>query len=275
MIKQITLSTFFLTSALYAGEATINPQLIADIEKAKQEKTQADQKLKALEAQLPKNEKEKNAFITHAEVGYISTSGNTDTQTFNADAYIKKHLNKNVFKWSIDGQYAQDKKIESKNKFFTELTYDYEITQHFALNYIAGYKRDRFSSFDYQFYTGPGVKYTALNTNMYTLSMEGNILFARDQDIDTSIDANDYTSARAKGVFVWQIFENLKFAQELTYRTNLENSDTYFVFSKSELSSKFSDIFSGALSYKVDYVNQPGDKKYTDTTFTLGLIVDY
>ena len=275
MIKKITLATLLVSSALYAADAVLDPQLLAEIEKAKQAKVEADKKLKALEAQLPKDEKDKNAFITHAELGYISTDGNTKTQTFNTDAYIKKHWDKHVFKWSFDAQYATDRDVESKNKYFTELTYDYKFTKHFAFNYLVGYKRDRFSAYDYQFYTGPGAKYTALDTNIYTLSMEGNVLYSRDQDINTTIDAKDYTSARAKGVFIWQMFENLKFYQELTYRVDTEDIDAYFVFSKSELSSKFSDIFSGVVSYKVDYVNQPGDKKRTDTTFTLGLIIDY
>lgn len=238
-----------------------------------------------------------NALKTHAELGYISTGGNTDTQTFNTDAYIKKHWDKHGLKWSFDGQYAVDTDVQSKNKFFTELLYDYKLSEHFTFDYLTGYKRDRFSAYDYQFYTGPGATYTPIKTKKYTLSLGGNILFSRDTKIDDKYDANgnlvpypytkapvvssvsydpkDYTSVRAKGVFIWQMLENLKFNQELTYRVDTEDSNAYFVFSKSELSSKFSDIFSGALSYKVDYVNQPGDKERTDTTFTLGLIVDY
>jgi len=52
--------------------------------------------------------------------------------------------------------------------------------------------------------------------------------------------------------------------------------DTYFAFSKTALSTKFSDIFSAGISYKVDYSNSPATgKEYTDRTFTANLIIDY
>ena len=71
------------------------------------------------------------------------------------------------------------------------------------------------------------------------------------------------------------MLENLKFDQELSYRGSFEESKKYFVFSKTAFTSKLSDMFSAGLSYKVDYVNEPGDKEKSDTTLTANLIIDY
>ena len=297
MIKKIALSTLLISSLAYAIEEkqTIDPQLLADIEAAKAQKDEAEKKLATLEAQLPKDT---NKLITHTELGYIQTQGNTQTKTFNLDANIKKTFNDtHVFEWSFDGQSATDNDVESKNKFFTELTYDYKFTPSIAFTYLAGYKRDKFSSYDSQFYTGPGAKYTAVTTDKHNLDLEGNVLYSHDEIMEVRSDSagnivdypytgvdtiiatsgyiDDYASVRAKAVYTWQIFENLKFDQELTYRVDAEDVDNYFGYSKTALSSKFSDILSGVVSYKIDYVNQSGDKERTDTTFTLGLIIDY
>ncbi len=240
-----------------------------------------------------------DALVTHTEFGYIETQGNTKTKTFNLDAKVKKGWSRHIFELSFDGQYAEDKHVETKNKYLIELEYDYDITDRFAFNYLVGYKQDKFSGYDYQFYTGPGVKYKAIVSKAHNLNIEGNILYSQDSKESIYYDAkgtieypnatnrvptgvleygttNDYASYRAKAVYNWQILKNLKFDQELSYRAEFKKAENYFVFSKTALTSKFTDIFSAGISYKVDYVNSPPKgKEYTDRTFTANLIIDY
>ena len=242
--------------------------------------------------------KKDDALITHTELGYIKTDGNTETQTFNLDAKAKKGWGKHIGNLLFDGQYADDKGNETKNKYLIELNYDYEITDRFAFTYLVGYKSDKFSSFDYQAYTGPGAKYKAIISDVHNLSLEGNILYAMDEISDVEYDAggnvinypnaantpvnsvvqgdsDNYGAYRAKAVYTWQILENLKFDQELSYRGSFKQTSNYFVFSKTALVSKLSGMFSAGLSYKVDYLNEAGLKDNTDTTLTANLIIDY
>lgn len=216
-----------------------------------------------------------NSLVTHAELGYTSTSGNTDTKSYTLDLDMKKAWDKHLFTFLFDTQYSDDNGVETNNKFLTELTYDYQFTDKFAFAYLVGYKDDKFSGYNYQAYTGPGIKYKVIAQEAHNLSVEGNILYSQDE-IQTPKETVDYTSLRAKGVYEWQILENLKFAQELSYRTDLEENDNYFVYSKSGLISKLSDIFSFGISYKVDYVNAPpANVVHADKTLTANLIVDY
>jgi len=250
--------------------------------------------LLAAEPDVKKDDK----LVTHTELGYIETSGNTNTQTFNLDAKAKKGWGKHIGNFMFDGQYASQDDIETKNKFVTELTYDYEFTNRFSFNYLAGYKKDRFSGFDYQAYTGPGAKYKAIVSDAHNLTLDGNVLYSIDSYENAYVDGtgaviaypnstagatlqtaaydDNYPSYRAKGVYGWQILKNLKFDQELSFRGSFETADKYFVFSKTAFSSKISDMFSAGISYKVDYVNLPADgKDSTDTTLTANLILDY
>jgi putative salt-induced outer membrane protein len=242
--------------------------------------------------------KDNDALVTHTELGYIETTGNTKTTTFNLDAKAKKGWEKHIGNFMFDGQYASDNSIETKNKFVTEVTYDYEFTNRFSFNYLLGYKKDRFSGFESQLYTGPGAKYKAIVSDAHNLTFDGNILYAEDiydtvyvdgtgaviaypastagSTVQTPSYKDRYSAYRVKGVYSWQMLENLKFDQELSFRGSFEKSDNYFAYSKSALSSKISSIFSAGVSYKVDYVNIPADgKEKTDTTLTLNLIMDY
>jgi len=243
--------------------------------------------------------KDPDALVTHTEFGYMETQGNTATQTFNLDSKVKKGWGAHIAHFLFDGQYASNENEEIKNKYLIELEYDYEFNSDFAFAYLAGFKDDKFSGFKYQFYTGPGVKYKAIKTDNHKLNLEANILYSRDDIDEVRYDADgdvinypnpddkktvttddeyteDYASARAKLVYSWQILENLKFDQDLSYRCDLNSLSTYFVFSKTSFSAKLSDIFSAGISYKIDYTNEPAEgKERSDRTFTANLIIDY
>jgi len=238
---------------------------------------------------------------THTELGYIETNGNTKTKTFNVDAKAKKAWGKHEGKINFNGQYAEDNGNATKNKYLLELNYNYALSDRLAFDYLVGYKVDKFSSYDYQFYTGPGAQYKVIVTDVHKLTLSGNILYSIDQKANINYaDAaktivvpypnptnipilavtygkkNDYAAYRFKGVYDYQITKTLKFNQELSIRGQIDDLQNYFGYSKTSLNSKISDIFSAGISYKADYVNQPEiDKEHTDTTLTLNLIIDY
>ncbi|SFV52606.1 hypothetical protein MNB_SM-7-1280 [hydrothermal vent metagenome] len=218
-------------------------------------------------------------LTTHTQLGYIATKGNTHTESFSFDTNWKKEFGKNAIAWQFSAQYgkAEDTTGEyttNKNKFFTELDYDYSLSSRFAVSYLAGYKHDKFSSYRYQFYTGPGAKYKAIKTTAHDLSVEGSVLYSRDEFIADN-STNDYTSLQAKAIYNYQMTESLKFSQVLSYRVDVEDVDTYFIYSDSSLLAKISDTLSAGFGYKVDYVNQPGDKDHTDQTLLATLSIDY
>jgi putative salt-induced outer membrane protein len=241
-----------------------------------------------------------NAFVSHSELGFNKTQGNTDTTTLNLDAKAQQNFGRHVFIGSVDGQYAENKGIESKNKFVAELNYDYVLTPVLSLNYLAGYKDDKFSSFDYQVYTGPGAKYLVFKDEIHNLIVDGNLLYAKDYistaeytstgsliaypNADNLIAdptrtvpgySETYAAYRVKGVYERKLLENLMFGQEISYRSSFKDQTNFFVYSKTGLSSKLSTLFSAGLSYKIDYVNNPGDSESTDTTLTANLIMEY
>ncbi len=226
---------------------------------------------------------EETPLTTHTEFGFIDTKGNTNTTSYALEATAKKSIDAHSLEFKFDGQYAQSDNVTNKNKFALLLDYDYGFSKTLAISYIAGYKRDKFSGFKYQLFTGPGLKYKAYKSEKQDLNFDASILYSRDvTEDDYNVTppqlsvTNNYGAFRATASYNVQLLENLKFAQDLSYRVDLEDGKNYFIFSKSSFSSKLSDIFSAGINYKVDYVNQPpAGKTYTDRTLTATLIVDY
>ena len=272
------------------------------VEEAKLEMETAKKKLDAAQKIIDKEAEKHLSFSSHTELGYVSTSGNTDTKTGSLDAMGKWKLEKNTLQLDIDYIYGEQSGIENKNKFAAELNYDYRFSKHFAFNYLVGYKDDKFSGYDYQFYTGPGIKYVAIENDVHILNFQTNILYSSDAEMDkfytdatytietpypyvpvqgafvdpASGQTNEYASFLIKGDYAWNITGSLKFIQDLSYRTDIEDSDIYFVNSKTGLLSKINSTFSMGVNYKIDYVNTPPvGNEHTDKTFTLTLSIDY
>ena len=215
-------------------------------------------------------------IVTHTEMGYIQTNGNTKTKTFNLDSKAERQWDKHAGIFTFDGQYGSDAGDITKKKYLLELEYNYSFTQQLAFTYLVGYKYDKFSGYDYQAYTGPGLKYTAIAQKTQNLSLEAGALYSQDKlTVDGS--TNDYASYRLKGVYDLDITSTLKFLQEASVRGSFEESDNYFAYSKTAFISKISDIFSAGISYKLDYANTPppGVTYKTDETLTFNLIMDY
>lgn len=245
--------------------------------------------------------KDPNAFVTHTELSYVNTQGNTDTNAFSFDFAGKKAWGAHSLKLDADMLYGTEDQVENKNKFFSELNYDWQFAKHFTVNYLAGYKNDKFSGFDYQFYTGPGFKYIALKGDTHNLDFQANALFNVDQGMNKYYtDANltdeveypypngkdglyeaegeyeDYWGYMLRGNYSWVIVKGFKFIQEASYRGDFEDEKRYFVYSKSALESKINSYFSMGISYKVDYTNlPPAGNERTDRTFMTSLIIDY
>jgi len=285
-MKKILLSALLMTTLTVTSQAAVakdQVKLQADIAEAKAQKSKAEDTLKALQAQLPPNEQ----IMTNVKLGYIQTDGNTQTQTFSLDASVKKAFGKNNLSLILNGQYGSDTttdattnvstKKETNNKYFAEGAYGYSFLETLSFTYIIGYKNDKFSSYDYQSYTGPGLKYLALKNATNELHFEASALYSKDKQQTSTPDFDEtYGSYRAKLNYTLNILDNLKFEQEASYRASFSDAENYFVFSKSALSSKISDIFSAGISYKIDYSNLvfAGLEK-TDTTLEAFLSIDY
>lgn len=213
-------------------------------------------------------------IVTHSELSYINTKGNTDTTSLAFEGNAKTTLEKHVFRAHADAYRSTNKGSVSKNKWSSELNYDYQWDEVYSLNYMVGYKQDSFSGYDYQAYTGPGVGAKVIDCSEHKLDLQANLLYA--QDKPSELPSNSYFSSKMGGIYKWQIQETLKLIQEATYRVNLEETRNYFLYSKTGIENKINSSLSMGVSYKIDYVNTPPPPSVsTDRTFLVSLIIDY
>jgi putative salt-induced outer membrane protein len=213
-------------------------------------------------------------FKTHTEFSYIHTKGNTDTKSLGLDFKGEKRIEPHRFVLDADAFYAEDNGEETKNYILVEGNYFYRLSDRTELNYLIGYKDDKFGGYDYQFYTGPGLYHRLFEDETQTLFIGANLLYAIDEYENG--ENEDYFSGRADMDYEYRFNENVKFVEEADYHVRFDDTDTWFFNSKSSIYSKMSDALSLGISYKINYQNNPpADKKKTDTALLVSLVVDW
>ena len=229
---------------------------------------------------------------THAELSYANTGGNTESQDLAGNLklsipfysqevrFVGNALYSNNDNFDVNGSYVDT--TTTKNRWDAELNYDYNFNESVAFNYLAGAKGDKFSTFVYQAYTGPGAIWTTFKNDSHDLKFQGNVLWAWDEnrqpyEADSNDTLHSYAAYQASMDYIFQITESTKFTQYLMYRSEFEDTTNYFGKSKTALEVKMSDIFSLGVSYTVDYTNNKADdvRSYTDSVFLTSLIADF
>lgn len=218
---------------------------------------------------------EKNGdVVTHSEFSYIETSGNSNTSSLAFEGNGKTKWDDHIIRAHADAYQSSNNGKTSKNKWSSELNYDYQMDEVYSLNYMIGYKEDRFSGYDYRFYTGPGGGMKVIESKVHKLDFQANILYAKDKP--DRRESYSYMSSKLGAIYWWKILDNVKFIQEATYRTRLNDSQYFFLYSKSALETKINSTLSMGVSYKIDYANTPPPPSLnTDRTFMVSLIIDY
>ena len=233
---------------------------------------------------------------THAELSYANTGGNTESQDVagnlklnvpfysNEIRFVGNVLYSDNDNFDVNGSYIDT--TTTKNRWDAELNYDYNFNDTVAFNYIAGAKGDKFSTFVYQAYTGPGAVLTVVKNDAHDLKFQANLLYlwdehraAFDADANATIPqhVHHYAGYQISMDYTFQITEITKFTQYLMYRSEFEDTTNYFGKSKTAVESKMSDIFSLGVSYTIDYTNNKAETvpSHVDSVFLASLIADF
>ncbi len=275
----------FLTAALFGAEPSEaeylrdTAELEAAIEaqqRAVLEIDAAKERLKEANARIEKVQElsEEARYKTKTELSYSNTKGNTETSQFGLALHAERKRKKNTITLDLTALQSSNNGIENNNKWLALLQYDRALSEDLYFNYLVSYGEDRFSGFDYQFYTGPGLGYKVLQSDTQKLNLSGNTLYSKDSIAGGG--TNEYVSGLAGVEYVWQILDNLSFRENATYRSQLDDGDNYFVYTKTAINSKINGNFSLGLSYQIDYKNIPVvTKERTDRVFLASLVIDY
>lgn len=209
-------------------------------------------------------------LITQSKILYIDAKRSTDIPLITFEGTAKKQWDEHALGINVNLCKSTDSEKMSKEKWSSELSYNYQIGSRTCINYLVGYKEDRFIGLDYQLYSKPEIGVKAIDSAEHQLDFKANLLYGENKSENGP--TNSYSSSKVGAIYRWQVKENLKFTQESFYRINLENTQYNNFNSKIAVEKKISPILSLGISYKIDYMNIPLSPSTTDRTFLVSLI---
>lgn len=253
-----------LTAKLQTSEAAGNAdQLAAEAEEIKAKSAE-------IAAAAEKVEEEVKIWSGDVELGYVSTSGNTEETTTKTLANIKREKDEwryGVLLESLNSEASGDRSAE-KYFFSNRLAYQYS-EKNFAFAY-ASYDDDRFSGFDYQATIAAGYGRRLINDDTMELDIEigPGYRYSKVDDGSTADDSEEVI-VRAFSNLIWDFSDNAQFNQTL----NIEAGEESIISkSVSALKVKVIGALSMKLAYTIKYTDEvPDGTKHADTETSVTL----
>ncbi len=224
---------------------------------------------------------EKKTWQTSAELGAITTSGNTSGTSITGKIDAKQELTQWSNNYILSAFFKEDEKTDAEGNKIRERSAErylvsakgaYKLTKEFDNLFVLGsYTDDKFGAFSQ--YTSVAAGYGSRLLNM------------ENKSIDVEIGPGYYTAKRAtnekeKGLlarsaasFKWVLSESANFTQTLSVEYSSDNTRTV---AETALSARIN----GAMQMKAAFLVQndsdvPVDKKNTDTQTSLTLVYSF
>ena len=212
----------------------------------------------------------------HLELGYVLTSGNSNTQTLSGKADVKHEGEKNrLFFLSTYLRSENDGRKEA-NRFTAAARYERVFSGRLFGFIGSDYLIDRFSGYAHRISIGPGLGFDILKSDVHALKglVSGMYIF-EDYSVP-DVDSDGFGSIEFKLYYEWTVRSNVTLKTQGSYSASLENMNKYYLYGEAAVEVSISDRLSLGIGYRINYQNlAPGpDIEKTDMSFMTSLIVN-
>ena len=205
-----------------------------------------------------------------AELGAILTSGNTDSDSFNARTRIRHEQMLWRHTLQLEGHVASEDGTTTKERYLGAFQSDHKVSDRDYLFGALRAERDRFSGYEYQRSLAAGYGRRVVDSPRTRLNLEAGAGLRQDKLEDGRQE--DEAILRLVGALDHRIGDNARFTEDLLIQAGDDNTE---IESVAALRMRINAKFSMRLSLTVRHnTNVPEDRKNTDTTTAVNLVYD-
>lgn len=209
-------------------------------------------------------------------LGATYTSGNTETQAYNADANAELRRDVDRYTWKAFWNYATDRatgtEVVTQRKAGTSLKYDYFLNEA-ETTYLYGntaIEHDSLADLDMRWLAGAGAGYQFYDEPDFSLAGEFGLNYIV-EDFSTATK-DDYVSARLAANLRKVISEDTKFTSSVEVYPSVEEMDDVYGKWDSKLSTTLTEAMFASIQYVMDFDNTPsGGAERLDQRIVFGL----
>ena len=222
----------------------------------------------AMSGQALAQEKDYEASVS---LGFVATSGNTDTQTFNTEFLLTFDTASWTHNMKFQALGSSKDSQTTAERYYLEDKSDYNLDEMQYLYGKASYTDDRFSGYDYQASISAGYGRHILNDDVITLQAYGGLGY-RENDIQGVGNNGEVIVAFGENLS-YQLSETSAITQSFDTEIGDELTVTRFEIG---LESVIIDRIASKISFMVRNISDvpPGVEK-TDTQTSISLVYDF
>ncbi len=205
------------------------------------------------------------------ELGFISTSGNTATQTLNAKLKLSNEREKWKHTAIAEGIRALDKNVVTAERYILSGKTDYKFSE---VSYIFGllkYEDDRFSGYHYQANLIAGYGHKLIKSDRINLAVEVGGGVRRSETL-TNTTSNEGIVYGAMDLG-WKVSESAGFNEKLTVESGADSTVTKSV---TGLKAKINSSLASKITYTIRHVSKvPVGVEKTDREMAITLVYSF
>lgn len=205
------------------------------------------------------------------ELGLIATSGNTRTQSFNANVAMQDQ----DFPWRhelrIEALHASEQDITVAERYMAFVKTDYRFDERRYMFGTLRYEDDRFSGYDYRVSESLGYGHRVVASDVLNLDLEFGL--GGRHLIPLEGEREDEPIVRGAANLGWQVNPTVRLSERLFFESGEENTYTE---SETGLRLKINSRMATKFSYTVRHNSDvPEGWENTDTTTAVTLVFDF
>ena len=243
-----------------------------------------------LSAQVVAKDAGTSPWKSAAELGYVSVSGNTNTETVKAVFDLSYEVDSWLHKMHADALSSKSETTDdtvvpattaeerTAAKWFLSGQSDYKFSEFNYLYALLSYEDDRFGGFQYQAKFSLGYGHRFAITDAHELKLEigpGYRSYRLDQlpPPAPAEETQDEIQLRANAAYAWKISETSNFSEELTYETGPDQEEWK---STTALTANINSTLAMKISHVVKYLdNVPAENENYDRETAVTLVFTF
>jgi putative salt-induced outer membrane protein len=209
-----------------------------------------------------------------ADLGYVSTSGNTQVTTMNLGEKLSHERGRLTIQQGFALVYGKQRDTVNTNSLRANVRGDYKIDQIFALFLGAAFDRNTFAGIERRFEEQLGIAARLHASTRDTIRVEGGASIT--QQLGTDDVQRNFPAARAAGAWRHVFTPASYFQQNIEFIPNMRDGEDWRLNSESAVVAPISAMIGVKLSYVLRYDNlpEPGFKDM-DRLFTTGIQITF
>jgi len=208
-------------------------------------------------------------------LGWIATSGNTETSSFGLDFGLDRRPEPWGLTFVARGNRAEDSGQLTAENYLAAARAIRKLNDRWEAFGGLQWAKDPFAGFDSQMVASVGATYIAVDSEKHLLTFDGGLAYTWEDRILPALDANFFGGIFGLG-WEWQIGAHSKLTERLMFYPNFDTSSDWRVTSVTGIEAEVNTWLALRFGFDIRHRNQPiGDADSTDTTSTASVVFNF